>query len=181
MTTQQSLKNRPLERREMAPGQGRSLTYGEWASLSTGLAEALRWADATPVIINRATPGARIARLWRGSVPIMAWGDRIYWPGALDDFSAPGHERQMAVLQHELQHVLEFASGELSVLGYFLNPGNWRYSYTLGPDSEWRRFGAEQRASIAEHLWLIERGMGLEQIADDHRRVIPWANPFGPG
>jgi hypothetical protein len=180
MTTQPTLKDRPLERREMAPGQARTLTYGEWAILSTGLAEALRWVDAAPVIINRATPGARIARLWRGATPIMAWGDRIYWPGALDDFSAPGTERQMAVLQHELQHVLEFASGELSILGYALNPRNWRYRYVLGPDSDWRKFGAEQRASIAEHLWLIERGLGLEQLADDHRRVIPWANPFTP-
>ena len=162
----------------MEPASTRSLTYGEWASLSTGLAEALRWADAKPVIIARPALGARIARLWRGGTPILALGDRIYWPGALEDFSVPGRERLMALLQHELQHVLEFASGELSAVGYALNPKNWRYGYTLDASSEWRRFGAEQRASIVEHLWLIERGLGLDATADHHRRVVPWASPF---
>lgn len=171
------LKDRVQPLKTMGEEQARSLTYGEWASLSTGLAEALRWADATPAIVNKPTFGAKIARLWRGCTPIMAWGDRIYWPGAAEDFSVPGHEHQMAVLQHELQHVLEFATGELSVIGYALNPKNWRYRYSLGPTADWRRFGAEQRASIVEALWRIERGLNPNAEADDHRRVIPWANP----
>ncbi len=174
-----TLGERLRAQRPMAPASSRPLTYGEWASLSTGLAEALSWADAKPVIVARPSLGARIARLWRGSIPIMVWGDRIYWPGALEDFSAPGRERLMAQLQHELQHVLEFACGELSAAGYALRPRNWRYGYQLSPASEWRRFGAEQRASIVEHLWLIERGLGLEATPEHHRRVIPWAGPFG--
>ena len=32
----------------------------------------------------------------------------------------------MAVLQHELQHVLEYATGELSVLRYVIWLPNWR-------------------------------------------------------
>ena len=83
----------------------------------------------------------------------------------------------MALLQHELQHVLEFASGELSAVGYAFNPKNWRYGYTLDASSDWRRFGAEQRAAIVEHLWLIERGLGLEATPDHHRRVIPLGRP----
>ena len=176
-----TLQQRLGAQRPMEPGQARTLTYGEWASLSPGLAEALRWADSAPRIVARAALGAKIARLWHGSVPVMAWGDRIYWPGALQDFSAPGRERLMAQLQHELQHVLEFASGELTAARYALNPRNWRYRYALNDSSQWRRFGAEQRASIVEHLWLIERGLGLDATPVHHRRVIPWADSFRGG
>jgi hypothetical protein len=87
----------------------------------------------------------------------------------------------MALLQHELQHVLEFAAGQLTPLGYAANPKNWIYRYTLDEASQWRRFGAEQRASIVEHMWLIERGLSLEADARNHRRVIPWTSPFRGG
>lgn len=162
----------------MPQGDVRCLTYGELASLSPGLVEALRGADSLPRIIAGPAWGAKVARLWRGSVPILAWGDRIYWPGALEDFSVPGRERLMALLQHELQHVLEFATGDLSALGYALNPRNWRYRYTLDGASRWKRFGAEQRASIAEHYWLAERGLALDANLETYRRVIPWAGLF---
>jgi len=168
-------------RRPMDAGQSRTLTYGEWASLSTGLAEALRWADCTPTIVAGPALGARIARLWRRSVPVMVWRNCIYWPGALEDFSAPGDERSMALLQHELQHVLEFASGQLTAARYALNPKNWRYRYRLDAHSRWLQFGAEQRASIVEHLWLIERGLAGTGASEHHRRVIPWANSFHLG
>ena len=77
--------------------------------------------------------------------------------------------------------VLEFASGELTAARYALNPRNWRYRYALNDSSQWRRFGAEQRASIVEHLWLIERGLGLDATPVHHRRVIPWADSFRGG
>jgi hypothetical protein len=115
----------------------------------------------------------------------MALGSHVRWPGALHDFSLPGLEPSMAVLQHELQHLLEFATGELSPLGYALRPRNWRYRYELIERSRWRDFGAEQRASIAEHYWLLEHGM-VDPVAralgrepaplDCYRRILPWAS-----
>ena len=72
----------------------------------------------------------------------------------------------MALLQHELQHVLEFASGELSAVGYALNPHNWRYGYTLDGTSAGGGSGPSSGPSIVEHLWLIERGLGLEATPD---------------
>jgi len=90
----------------------------------------------------------------------------------------------MATLQHELQHVLDYATGELTAARYLLNPRNWRYRYQLSPASRWRDFGAEQRASIAEHHWLLERGRA-DLVARDlsrdppprtaFRDLIPWA------
>ena len=80
----------------------------------------------------------------------------------------------MALLQHELQHVLEFASGELTVRGYLLSPRNWRYDYEIAGTSVWRRFGAEQRARMAEDLWRAEHGLMAADV-DALRRLIPWA------
>jgi hypothetical protein len=159
----------------MLPGAERPLTQGEWSSLSPGLAQALRAAGVQPVIVARPAKAARIAALWRGATPIMALGAHIYWPRALQDMSGPQSTRAMAVLQHELQHVLEYAAGELSVARYVLGPRNWTYDYRLTSASRWRDFGAEQRASIVEHLWLIERRLMADPAAGaDHRRVIPW-------
>ena len=158
----------------MPPGARRPLTAGEWSSLTPGLAEALRAVRADPVIIARPAWAARAAALWRGGTPIMVIGRRIYWPRAPEDLSS--RPRDMAVLQHELQHVLEYATGELSVARYVLAPRNWTYDYRLHASSRWPDFGAEQRASIAEHLWLIERGlMSDAQAGRFHRQVIPWA------
>ena len=82
----------------------------------------------------------------------------------------------MAILQHELQHVLEFATGELSTWRYALIPRNWTYRYQLKPGSRWRDFGAEQRASIVEDYWRIERGLNREAGRLEHyRTLIPWA------
>lgn len=154
----------------------RSLTDAEWEALSPGLAQALHRAGARPRIAPRASPLAHIARLWRGAPPIMALGQTIWWPDAPDDLSRAGLERQMSVLQHELQHVLEFASGELSIAGYALLPFNWRYGYHLTPDTRWSDLGAEQRAQAAQDYWLADRRLSPN---DPHlaafRRLIPWA------
>ncbi len=160
----------------MALGDRRALTAGEWSSVTRGLAEALRAVRAEPLIIARPAWPARVAALWRGGTPIMVIGRRIYWPGALRDMSGLQSPKAMAVLQHELQHVLEYAVGELSVARYVLAPRNWTYDYSLDATSRWADFGAEQRASIAEHLWLIERGLMTDAEAGRlHRQVIPWA------
>lgn len=126
----------------------------------------------------RASPLAHVARLWRGAAPIMALHQTIWWQEAPDDLSRPGRERQMAVLQHELQHVLEFASGDLSFVGYALLPFNWRYGYSLTPQTEWSDLGAEQRAQLVQDYWLAERVLsyGDARLAL-FRRVIPWAAP----
>jgi hypothetical protein len=161
----------------------RPLTEAECAQVSPGLMEALGRAGVAPWIIRRAHPGARVAALWRGATPILARPGRIFWPGAPEDLAGAG-DRALAILQHELQHVLDYATGELSAARYLLNPKNWRYRYELRPGARWRDFGAEQRASIAEHWWLLERGRadlvardlhGPPPGLDLYRRVIPWA------
>jgi hypothetical protein len=80
----------------------------------------------------------------------------------------------MATLQHELQHVLEYRSGELTPLGYALRPRNWRYHYAIDSQADWRSFGAEQRAKIVEDLWLVEHGLRSGSLIR-YRNVIPWA------
>ncbi|HLZ85303.1 MAG TPA: hypothetical protein VKQ54_17205 [Caulobacteraceae bacterium] len=150
------------------------MTLGEWAALSPGLARALGDAGATPAIEPRAHPAARIAALWRGGTPILTRGEVIWWPGAPEDLSAPGRERGMAVLQHELQHVLDFASGWLTAFRYLTCTRHWTYRWRLSEGSHWDAYGAEQRASIAEQLWLMERGLAPDHDLAAVRRLVPW-------
>ena len=167
----------------MRSGASRTLTSGERARLSPGLIAALDQAGASPVLLNRPHAGARIAALWGGAAPILARPGRIFWPGALANY-AEAPAPAFATLQHELQHLLDYATGALTGLGYLLSPADWRYGYSLREDSRWKDFGAEQRASIAEHLWLLEQGrtdlvaraLGRAPPSLAHyRRVLPWA------
>jgi hypothetical protein len=106
----------------------------------------------------------------------VALGRRIFWPCAHDDFSLPGREKHMAILQHELQHVLDYATGALSTWRYAALPRNWIYHYELIPGARWRDFGAEQRASIVEDYWRIEHGLKRADPGLEHYRLlIPWA------
>src|SRR5205809_698220 len=107
----------------------RGLTDTERAGLSAGLVHALDAARALPSIADTAHPAARISSLWRGHVPILTLGQTIHWPAASQDFAASPDD--MAILQHELHHVLEFATGVLTPLGYITNPRNWTYEVTL--------------------------------------------------
>jgi hypothetical protein len=160
----------------MTRGAQRFLTDREWSALSEGLAVALEQMGVRPRIVAKAAIGARVAGLWRGGTPpVLAWKDTVYWPGALEDFAVPHAWRQMAVLQHELHHLWEYAAGRLTWLGYGLNPRNWAYRYDLKPHSRWSDFGAEQRACIAEDLWLIEHGHICDREgAEARRRLLPW-------
>jgi len=152
----------------------RPLTDAEWRALSPGLAAALRDANIDPLIIARPSLLAIVASLWRGRTPIMVIGHKVFWPRASDDFSddAP----RMAVLQHELQHVLEYTTGKLSMAGYAIDPRNWIYGYRLTPQTRWEDLGAEQRAMVVQHYWLA--GKGLLGGADPERlaALIPWAS-----
>ena len=151
----------------------RRLTAGEWSALSPGLEAALAALDVAPQIEDRPHVAARLAR-WRfGSVPILALGSTIWWPGAGADFSGTN---QIGVLQHELQHVLDFAEGRLTPLGYLISPHNWTYRWTLADDLSWGALGAEQRASVAEALWRAERSGDATTVAR-LRELIPWARP----
>jgi len=176
----------PAKRRTR--GASRALTPGEWGAVSPGLARALREAGAQPSLEPRAHPAARVAALWRGGTPILTRGgtpiltrgDVIWWPATPPDLSAPGHERGMSILQHELQHVLDFATGWLTAVRYLTHPRHWTYRWRLPDDASagggaWDAFGAEQRASIAERLWLIERGLAPRDDLAALRRLIPWA------
>lgn len=154
--------------------RARGLTAAERAELSEGLGEALASAGVTPVVETRPHPAAHLARLRFGGLPIMAVGRTIWWPGARPDFAGTA---EMAVLQHELQHILDFAEGRLTVLGYLLRPHNWRYHWDLSDGLSWDRLGAEQRASLAEALWRAERSGRGNEAATTLRRIIPWARP----
>ena len=157
----------------MLYGARRPLTVGEERALSPGLVRALRAQGSRPTIVARPALGARFARLWRRSAPILAWKDRIYWPGALADFAA--QHRLVAVLQHELQHVLEYRTGDLGPLRYALRPHNWRYAYQPTAKARWQAFGAEQR--------LHRRGPVAHRARPDGRRgapgVVPPDRPLG--
>ncbi|MGH6991916.1 MAG: hypothetical protein ACRED8_07435, partial [Caulobacteraceae bacterium] len=150
-----------------------TLTSAEWRELSDGLAVALNRAEVHPRIRGRAHPAAHIAALWRGSTPIMAVGRTLWWPNAAGDFAGTP---SMAVLQHELQHLLDYAEGRLSVAGYLLRPRNWTYDFDLSSALDWNALGAEQRASLAEALWRSERNGDAVTVAR-LRSLIPWARP----
>ena len=153
---------------------GRPLTPGERTGLSAGLGAALSAAGVAPLIDPRPHPAAFPARLRFGSLPIMAVGRTIWWPTAPPDLAASD---DMAVLQHELQHILDFAEGRLTVAGYLLLPHNWTYRWNPDRPLEWGRLGAEQRASVAEALWRAERSPASAEAAGRLRQVIPWAQP----
>jgi hypothetical protein len=152
----------------------RTLTQGEWRSLSRGLPEALVAAGATPLIRAGTHPAARASSLWRGAIPILARGDVIWWPDAPADLSGPWSDGGMATLQHELQHVLDYRLGFLTAARYLLHPRHWTYAWRLADVRDWDALGAEQRASIAEHLWRAEQA-GRRSEATALRRVVPWA------
>ena len=84
----------------------------------------------------------------------------------------------MATLQHELQHVLDYRTGRLTGLGYLLDPREWIYGIELDTTINFDRLGAEQRAALAERLWLAENGFGADN-ADKLRSLIPWAQTVG--
>ena len=128
-------------------------------------------AGAFPRIVAAASPLARIAYLWRGHTPVLTLGDRIYWGRAPDDCSR--QPAAMALLQHELQHVLDYATGRLTALGYAIAPRNWSYDLPPADRWHWPRLGAEQRSVLAEQLWRAER-MGDSARIAQLRAVIPW-------
>lgn len=149
----------------------RRLTAGEWSALSPGLEAALAALNVTPQIEDRPHFAAQLARVRFGSVPILTLGSTIWWPRASADVSS---STQIGVLQHELQHVLDFAEGRLTALRYLIFPHNWTYRWQLTEHLSWSRLGAEQRASVAEALWRAERSGDADTVAI-LRNVIPWA------
>ena len=164
-----------VNRSVMPVGAVRPLTEGERAALSLGLDNALAESGVEPLIVARPSIPALIAAFWRGRSPVMVLGRRIFWPGALEDFSQ-GPPRAMSVLQHELQHVLEFRTGALTLFTYVLWPGNWRYGYRLTYTTAWTSLGAEQRAQAVQDYWLAQHGLlQSEASLDAYRNLIPWA------
>jgi hypothetical protein len=151
----------------------RGLTDEERAALSPGLVRALDDAGAQPWICDAPHAFARLSSLWRGHVPILTLGDTIHWPGAPACFSA--EPANMAILQHELHHALEYATGVLTPLRYVLNPLNWFYDFKLSAGCKWSDLGAEQRAMAAERLWQAERGLPDAGPLDELRALVPWA------
>jgi len=154
------------------------MTAREWRGLSAGLETALRGAGAEPLIVAAPHPGATIAAAWRGQVPILTRGDRIYWPNAPADLSGTG---AMAVLQHELQHVLDYTTGWLTGRRYLGDPRHWSYAIDPGWIGDFATLGAEQRAVLTERLWLAEAGVRPRAEIAGLRAVIPWAREASAG
>ena len=156
----------------MRAGVTRSLTLTEREALSDGLWDALMAAGAFPRIVAAPSPLARFSYLWRGHTPVLTLGDRIFWGRAPDDCSRS--PAAMALLQHELQHVLDYATGRMSWLSYAATPRDWTYDV---PESawDWSRLGAEQRAVLAERLWRAERAGDTAQVAR-LRTILPWGH-----
>ncbi len=154
----------------------RPLTDGEWRGLSSGFADALRASGAAPLIVSMAHPGARIARLWRGGpAPVLTRFDKIHWPKAPADLSAAASPATMGVLQHELQHVLDYRTRRMTTMRYALSPSEWKYDFELEDIGDFERLGAEQRASVVEALWLSENGYRPRSQIAALRASIPWA------
>ena len=87
----------------------------------------------------------------------------------------------MAVLQHELQHVLDYATGWLTGRRYLGQPRHWSYAVPPGWTGGFDALGAEQRAVLAERLWLAEAGLRPDSEIARLRAVIPWARgPTSP-
>jgi hypothetical protein len=141
------------------------------------LARALNAAGIAPLIVNRPHAAAFVGALRFGSVPIMVIDESIWWPGATQDFAGT---RAIGRLQHELQHVLDYAEGRLTVTRYLLEPHNWTYRWSESDPTDWDRLGAEQRASMAEALWHAERSREAKAVARTLRSKIPWAMTASP-
>ncbi len=80
----------------------------------------------------------------------------------------------MAVLQHELQHVLDYRQGGLTALRYLTGPRHWGYDCRPTGATRWEALGFEQRGALAERLWLAERGLGPAREIAGLQRLIPW-------
>ena len=105
---------------------------------------------------------------------MLTSGDIIWWPAAPGDLSDTGLERGMAILQHELQHVLDYRTGWLTAARYLGDPRHWVYGFDV-TRGRWEALGAEQRASAAETFWLMERGFVPSDGLSALKRMIPWA------
>lgn len=85
----------------------------------------------------------------------------------------------MATLQHELQHVLDYRSGRLTAARYLMDPREWVYGVAVDSSASFDRLGAEQRATLAERLWLAENGYRPASDVEGLRAAIPWAAQTG--
>jgi hypothetical protein len=157
---------------------GRPLTAQEWGALSPGLEAALIGSGARPRIVSTAHPAARVAAAWRGAVPILTRGDAVFWPDAPRDL-CEGGPAGLATVQHELQHVLDYRTGRLTAARYLMDPREWVYAVEPTPDTRFDHLGAEQRATLAERLWLAENGFRPASEVAVLRAVIPWAGQTG--
>ena len=146
--------------------------------MSAGLEGALAGSGARPRIVANAHPAARIAAVWRGAVPILTRGDAVFWPGAPRDLSE-AEPRDLAILQHELQHVLDYRTGRLTAARYLSDPREWTYNIDDADPLVFDRLGAEQRATLVEHLWLAENGYRPRSEVTPLRATIPWAQVVG--
>jgi hypothetical protein len=109
----------------------------------------------------------------------MTRGDAIYWPGAPPELSSSRNPFDMAILQHELQHVLDYRTGRLTAARYLTDPRAWTYDIEPTMDTLFEALGAEQRATLAERLWLASNGYRPAAEIAVLRAVIPWAAQTG--
>jgi hypothetical protein len=91
---------------------------------------------------------------------VMAPNGNIYFhpkgPLWSPDFGAAPLQRQ-ALFVHEMTHVWQAQQGGRFYLPLMRHPF-CRYGYELVPGRPFRRYGIEQQAEIARHVFLLRRG-----------------------
>ena len=88
---------------------------------------------------------------------ILVRGNDIYWPRTPRDFTSASVAMQ-SLLIHELAHVLQYATGRLTALGYLTRPENWRYRYEVREGAQFDDYTVEAQADLVQDWFLMRRG-----------------------
>jgi len=107
----------------------------------------------------------------------MAPNGGIYFhpksPRWSEDFAAEPLDRQ-GLLVHEMTHVWQVQKKGRFYLILMRHPF-CRYRYELVEGRAFERYGIEQQAEIVRHVFLMRRGMRLQELAllEELERVLP--------
>ncbi len=88
---------------------------------------------------------------------ILVRGNRIYWPHAPFDFTQQSLDIQ-ALLMHELCHVWQYSTGQLTALKYLCNPKNWVYKYALSEAENFVDYPIEKQADLMQDWYRLNTG-----------------------
>ena len=150
------------------PGTDRPLTNGERALAASIFGDAIDYGAVT----------VRRRRWWPlqpRNIAMAPCGHIHFPPGSTlwsDDYSAASLSLQ-GLLLHELTHVWQTQKRGKYYLVLMRHPF-CRYAYTLRDDRPFDRYGLEQQAEIARHIFLGRRGVArpdMEKLAALEKRL----------